>query len=47
MEKQNESNLQKTLIDSFQNMSKLSLNTLQPLIENMFETASTINTSII
>lgn len=47
MEKQNESNLQKTLIDSFQNISKLSIDTMQPLIQNMFETASNVNASIL
>ncbi len=47
MEKQNEPSLQKILIDNFQNMSKLSLNTMQPLFKNMVETASNLNNSIL
>ena len=47
MEKQNESSLQKTLIDNFQSMSKLSVNTMQPLFKNMVETASNLNNSIL
>lgn len=47
MQKQSESSLQKTLTDNFQKMSKLSFDTMKPFIENMFETASNMNQSIL
>ncbi len=47
MEKQRESSLQKTLTDNFQKMSKLSIDAMKPLVENMFETVSNMNNAVL
>lgn len=47
MEKQNELSLQKTLTDNFQKMSRLSIDTMRPLVENMFEKVSNMNNTIL
>ncbi|WP_452224444.1 hypothetical protein [Lacinutrix chionoecetis] len=47
MKQQNEPSIQRTLTDNFEKMSRLSLETMKPLMDNMFETASGINNSIL
>lgn len=46
MENQNES-LQKNLTDNFQKISRLSIDTMRPLVENMFETVSNMSNTIV